>query len=130
MDAFESIESLAIEIKKRLNKNPSKKKVIMLYAFNATGKTRLSRVLEGKEDETENINETLCFNAFAEDTFIWDNDKLILYIKKSWITDLIKDEGLDTEIVDNFKNIIGHRLEPDINIEKGEITFKITTRRR
>lgn len=127
MDTFDSIESLAIEIKKQLNRNPSKKKVFLLFAFNSTGKTRLSREIEGKEDE--NTQETLCFNAFAEDTFVWDNDKLILYIKKSWITDLIKDEGLDTEIIDNFKDIIGYRLEPDINIEKGEITFNITTRR-
>lgn len=129
MDTFNSIETLSIEIKNQLNKNPTKKKVVLLYAFNATGKTRLSKELDSKEDEFDDIGETLCFNAFAEDTFVWDNENLILYIKNSWITELIKDEGLDTEIIKNFRNIIEYRLEPDINIEKGEITFNITTRR-
>lgn len=129
MDTIDSIESLAIEIKKQLNRNPSKKKVFLLYAFNATGKTRLSREMESEKDNYDEIGESLCFNAFSEDTFVWDNEELILNIKKSWITELIKDEGLDSEIIKNFRNIIEYRLEPDINIEKGEITFNITTRR-
>lgn len=129
MDDYNTIESLANEIKKKLNNNPSKKKVVLLYAFNATGKTRLSREIESKKDEYDEIGESLCFNAFSEDTFVWNNEEMILNINKSWITELIKDEGLDTEIINNFRNIIGHKLEPDINMDKGEITFSITTRR-
>ena len=48
---------------------------IMLYAYNGTGKTRLS--MEFKETEKRKKGkkpDTLYFNAFTEDLFSWDND--------------------------------------------------------
>ncbi|MGE6493777.1 AAA family ATPase [Cupriavidus metallidurans] len=51
------------------------KKTILLYAYNGTGKTRLSMAFKdiGKEgDDTK--RDTLYFNAFTEDLFHWDND--------------------------------------------------------
>ncbi|QWT46488.1 AAA family ATPase [Azospira inquinata] len=68
------------------------KKAILLYAYNGTGKTRLSMAFKdaGKktihrdlttEDNTEQplviaetVGDTLYFNAFTEDLFHWDND--------------------------------------------------------
>ncbi|KKB69255.1 AAA family ATPase [Burkholderia pseudomallei] len=49
------------------------KKTILLYAYNGTGKTRLSMAFKdiGKRDEAR---DTLYFNAFTEDLFHWDND--------------------------------------------------------
>lgn len=49
------------------------KKVILLYAYNGTGKTRLSMAFKdmGKPDE---VRDTLYFNAFTEDLFHWNND--------------------------------------------------------
>ena len=46
---------------------------ILLYAYNGTGKTRLSMAFKdiGKQDEAR---DTLYFNAFTEDLFHWDND--------------------------------------------------------
>jgi len=53
------------------------KKAILLYAFNGTGKTRLSMEFknQGKQADGENEKrDTLYFNAFTEDLFSWDND--------------------------------------------------------
>ena len=55
------------------------KKFILLYAFNGTGKTRLSTAFKslGKVVNTDGETEkrdTLYFNAFTEDLFMWDND--------------------------------------------------------
>ena len=54
------------------------KKVILLFAYNGTGKTRLSMAFKelGKQtpEEGETIRDTLYFNAFTEDLFTWDND--------------------------------------------------------
>lgn len=55
------------------------KKFILLYAYNGTGKTRLSTEFKnlGKQvnDDGETISQdTLYFNAFTEDLFSWDND--------------------------------------------------------
>ena len=46
---------------------------ILLYAYNGTGKTRLSMAFKeaGKKDSDR---DTLYFNAFTEDLFTWDND--------------------------------------------------------
>jgi len=55
------------------------KKNILLFAYNGTGKTRLSMDFRqaGKQfDEEGNVTkrDTLYFNAFTEDLFSWDND--------------------------------------------------------
>lgn len=49
------------------------KKCILLFAYNGTGKTRLSMDFRhiGKVGDTR---DTLYFNAFTEDLFSWDND--------------------------------------------------------
>ena len=48
---------------------------VMLYAYNGTGKTRLSMDFQetGKR-KNGNKPDTLYFNAFTEDLFSWDND--------------------------------------------------------
>ncbi len=49
------------------------KKFVLVYAYNGTGKTRLSTAFK---DQGKNGDErdTLYFNAFTEDLFQWDND--------------------------------------------------------
>ena len=49
--------------------------LLLLYAYNRTGKTRLSMEFkeEGKRRNNGNAD-TLYFNAFTEDLFTWDND--------------------------------------------------------
>ncbi|MBF1500515.1 MAG: anticodon nuclease, partial [Prevotella pallens] len=52
----------------------AEKRIFLIYAFNATGKTRLS--VEYKE--TARAPQTgfqtgVYYNAFSEDLFIWDN---------------------------------------------------------
>ncbi|MDZ7796478.1 MAG: hypothetical protein U5N56_05295 [Candidatus Marinimicrobia bacterium] len=51
----------------------------MLFAYNGTGKTRLSMNFRqaGKTVDDEGTvldRDTLYFNAFTEDLFFWDND--------------------------------------------------------
>lgn len=48
---------------------------VLLYAYNGTGKTRLSMEFKnkGKNDKADN-RDTLYFNAFTEDLFYWNND--------------------------------------------------------
>ena len=57
-----------------------KKKYIICFAHNGTGKTRLSMEFKniGKQlnqNQPEELQrDTLYFNAFTEDLFVWDND--------------------------------------------------------
>jgi energy-coupling factor transporter ATP-binding protein EcfA2 len=70
---FTSLNALATHLRQELEN----KKFILLYAYNGTGKTRLSTTFKdlGKsmDGETEK-RDTLYFNAFTEDLFSWDND--------------------------------------------------------
>ncbi len=73
--AFPDRNTLAVHLRQEMEN----KKFILLYAYNGTGKTRLSTAFKdlGKvastDDETE-PRDTLYFNAFTEDLFSWDND--------------------------------------------------------
>ena len=63
----------------KAQRKPDKSPFVLLYAFNGTGKTRLSTAFKdlGKVvDENGEVQsrDTLYFNAFTEDLFSWDND--------------------------------------------------------
>lgn len=68
-DSFANLNKLATHLRQKLED----KKFLLLYAYNGTGKTRLSMAFKdaGKQAETR---DTLYFNAFTEDLFTWDND--------------------------------------------------------
>ncbi len=64
---------------KHLHDELDRKKFVLLYAYNGTGKTRLSTAFKDlgkKVDENGEVTDrdTLYFNAFTEDLFQWDND--------------------------------------------------------
>jgi wobble nucleotide-excising tRNase len=63
-----------LEIAKQLFEN--QENIILIYAFNATGKTRLSVAYKNftkKENEGKHIG--VYYNAFSEDLFVWENDE-------------------------------------------------------
>jgi len=66
---FANLLALAAHLRNELEN----KKTILLYAYNGTGKTRLSMKFKdlGKHRDAR---DTLYFNAFTEDLFHWDND--------------------------------------------------------
>lgn len=67
--SFPSLPYLAQQLRMEL----VQKKFVLLYAYNGTGKTRLSGAFKdlGKSGDER---DTLYFNAFTEDLFHWDND--------------------------------------------------------
>ncbi|HDL3398179.1 TPA: anticodon nuclease, partial [Mannheimia haemolytica] len=72
------LDDIALELRN------NKKKVQLIYAFNGTGKTRISRkfkelISPKLEDDTEYSGELkhkkiLYYSSFTEDLFYWDND--------------------------------------------------------
>ena len=66
---FANIDDLAADLRQTLEN----KKYVLLYAYNGIGKTRLSMAFKdiGKNGDER---DTLYFNAFTEDLFVWDND--------------------------------------------------------
>lgn len=112
-------------------------KAQLIYAFNATGKTRLSReckehiapkVSVGIEDDDEEAAESalpkfLYYSAFTEDLFYWDNDldedvapKLIIQ-PNSFTNWVLIEQGEDQNVIANFQHYTNDKLTPRFNEE-------------
>ena len=110
-------------------------KVQLIYAFNGTGKTRLSRELKKlicpKLDEVESIDDVeeidaigetrkkiLYYSAFTEDLFYWDNDLQYdadtkLKIQPNSFTDWILGvQGKGDAIISKFHHYTNDKLMP------------------
>jgi hypothetical protein len=66
---FANLDALVAYLRQQLEN----RKFVLLYAYNGTGKTRLSMAFKnaGKHGDER---DTLYFNAYTEDLFTWDND--------------------------------------------------------
>lgn len=123
------------DIAKQLN--DANKKVQLIYAFNGSGKTRLSRAFkefiapknngERNDDEADlSRNKILYYSAFTEDLFYWDNDleadsepklKIQPNTFTDWLITLLKELGEDGNIVANFRRYTGSNANPVFNEE-------------
>jgi len=113
------------------------KKLQLIYAFNGSGKTRLSRefkeLISPKEPEEEQPEDSgikiLYYNAFTEDLFYWDNDLEAdsdrkLRIQPNSFTDwVLREQGQDRNIVENFQLLTNEKLTPQFNEEFTEVRF-------
>lgn len=130
------------EIAQKLRNADKKVKVQLIYAFNGTGKTRLSRefkeLIAPKETDTQEQEESaitiMYYNAFTEDLFYWDNDldadlNRKLTIRPNGFTNLVfgflKDEGISRNIVSNFQHYTNQFLTPRFSSDFSEVTFSI-----
>ena len=113
------------------------KKVQLIYAFNGTGKTRLSREfkqliaprLAGQPESSH--KKILYYNAFTEDLFYWDNDldndaqrKLKIHPNAftKWV---FEEQGQDQNIIANFQRYTNKHLTPHFSENFSEVTFSL-----
>lgn len=76
---FKNLQQLVARLRDDLNNPTNLMPVLLVFAYNRTGKTRLSMEFknEGKKRRKKNPNgipDCLYFNAFTEDLFTWEND--------------------------------------------------------
>lgn len=57
--------------------------IFLIYAFNSTGKTRLSIEYKDAAKNTDGRQTGVYYNAFSEDLFVWDNEHTKLNIVSS-----------------------------------------------
>lgn len=118
------------------------KKVQLLYAFNGTGKTRLSRefkeLLAAKVDTEDDAEASelshkniIYYNAFTEDLFYWDNDlngdenrKLKIHPNDftKWV---LEEQGQGARIIEHFQRLTNSTIEPIFNADFSNVSFKI-----
>ncbi|NML32051.1 AAA family ATPase [Paraburkholderia antibiotica] len=103
--------------------------LILMYAYNRTGKTRLS--MEFKEEGKRKNNgtaDTLYFNAFTEDLFTWDNDldgdavRQLQLNPNSTFFNGLKDLALDETIAGYLDRYAD--FDFDIDYETWKVSFR------
>lgn len=101
----------------------SDKKVHLIYAFNATGKTRLSTILKDKlniseNDEESKVKKILYFNAFTEDLFTWENDlendedRYLKYDKRTFFGKFLEEQQQFEQVIINFQKYVHNLIVP------------------
>lgn len=114
---FNTLEEIADEL------ISSNKKLHLIYAFNATGKTRLSMILKDKlnvseNDEESEIKKILYFNAFTEDLFTWENDlendenRYLKYDKRTYFGNFLENQQQFNQVILTFQKFVGDLIVP------------------
>ncbi|PKP02952.1 MAG: anticodon nuclease [Bacteroidetes bacterium HGW-Bacteroidetes-6] len=69
---YKTLRNVAVRLRDDLNNHH----FVLLYAYNGTGKTRLSMEFKdiSKKRKKNPVTDTLYYNAFTEDLFHWNND--------------------------------------------------------
>ena len=114
---FNTLEDVAEEL------ISNDKKVHLIYAFNATGKTRLSIILKDKlniseNDEESKIKKILYFNAFTEDLFTWENDlennedRYLKYSKNTFFGNFLEEQQKFDQVIETFQKFVHGSIVP------------------
>ena len=115
------------------------KKVQLIYAFNGTGKTRLSRefkqLISPKEEEEDAQTSDLAhkkilyYSAFTEDLFYWKNDlerdaepKLIIQ-PNAFTRWVLEEQGQDQSITATFQHYTSEKLTPHFSADFSTVSF-------
>lgn len=115
------------------------KKVQLIYAFNGSGKTRLSREFkqwvspkaEGEEASSSELaaRKILYYSAFTEDLFYWDNDLGLdaepkLRIQPNSFTRwVLEEQGQDQGIIGTFQHYTSEKLTPHFSTDFSSVSF-------
>lgn len=114
----------------------STKKVQLIYAFNGTGKTRLSRefkeLIAPKNPEVEEEDQKIkimYYNAFTEDLFYWDNDldndvdRKLKIQPNNYTHWVLVEQGQEPNITFHFQRYTSDKLTPSFNADFSEVRF-------
>ncbi len=126
-----SLRQVAEQLKNAAEQSQKGKKVQLIYAFNGSGKTRLSREFkeliapknQNEEDSEDSRSKILYYNAFTEDLFYWDNDlegdvRRVLRIQPNSYTHwVLQEQGQDQNAIAHFQRYTNERLTPRFNEE-------------
>jgi AAA domain len=124
---FNHLKNVAEHFRKDLTGDHRKEKdLILFFAHNGTGKTRLS--MEFKElGKSRDDRDTLYFNAFTEDLFSWHNDlendtnRFLKLNADSAFFNGLRELNLDDKIESFFHNFVN--LQFKIDYENSTVTF-------
>lgn len=130
-DMSKSLTKIAQQLK------DADKKIQLIYAFNGTGKTRLSRefkqLLSPKNDDVQSsdlaVKKILYYSAFTEDLFYWDNDlgldaeRKLKIQPNSFTKWVLEEQGQDQSITTTFQHYTSDKLTPHFSPDFSTVSF-------
>ena len=124
---FNDINALFVDIKSLLS---SQKKPILIYAFNGTGKTRLTNLFYDMNSRCEVLSPIcLSYSALFEDIFQWNNtiNELHFMLQDEWLRRLFEDEDLESRIKEIYGRYHFSHFEPFFDVENQLVYFQMAT---
>ena len=121
--SFPSLERIVTRIRDDLNNLDQ----VLLFAYNGTGKTRLSMAFKDKGKNGDQ-RDTLYFNAYTEDLFYWNNDldndteRVLQLIPKSRFFEGLKELSLEGKIFSYLERYADFDFR--IDYEQWTVTFR------
>jgi len=110
---FTTLTEVATHFRKDLTgDNRPEKRLILFFAHNGTGKTRLSMEFKEMGKTINPPRDTLYFNAFTEDLFVWNNDlendteRVLTFNRDSAFFDGLQELEMETKIGSLFQNYV------------------------
>ena len=124
---FNDINTLFGSVKSILSRQ---KKPILIYAFNGTGKTRLTNLFYNMNlQDGESSLVCLIYSALFEDAFQWDNivNELHFMVQDEWLRRLFEDEDLESRIKEIYGRYHFSHFEPFFDVENQLVYFQMAT---
>lgn len=123
---YKTLKNVAVRLRDDLNNHH----FVLLYAYNGTGKTRLSMEFKdiSKKRKNDPKTDTLYYNAYTEDLFHWNNDlendteRKLLINKDSKFFEGFKELALEEKIFKFLERYADFNF--DIDYEDWHVTFK------
>lgn len=120
MKKCKSINDFSSFIKEKMNLKWQRynKSIFILFAYNSTGKTLISSII--------NSDNNLCYNSFFEDLLLWNNKNELKFNYDNFNSEILSfmgDQGLGDQISDLFHEFISNDIAVDINFQTGIIYF-------
>lgn len=123
---YKTLRNVAVRLRDDLNDHH----FVLLYAYNGTGKTRLSMEFKNisKKRKKNPVTDTLYYNAFTEDLFHWNNDlendleRHLIINTQSAFFDGFKELALDEKIFGYLERYSDFNF--DLDFTKKTISFK------
>jgi wobble nucleotide-excising tRNase len=123
---YKTLKNVALRLRDDLNNHH----FVLLYAYNGTGKTRLSMEFKNisKQRKKNPVTDTLYYNAFTEDLFHWNNDlendieRHLIINTQSAFFDGFKELALDEKIFGYLERYADFNF--DLDFIKKTISFK------
>lgn len=123
---YNSLREVAVRLRDDLNNHH----FVLLYAYNGTGKTRLSMEFKdiSKKRSKTPITDTLYYNAYTEDLFHWNNDlendteRHLIINRTSRFFEGFRELALEERIFKFLERYVNFNF--DINYDDWNIAFK------